>query len=85
MNNRKRGNTGWADKPDNRRRIRFVLYGACLLLVAVDFLVHRHISMPAEKVPAFYAIYGFAALVTVVMAAKGLRRLVKRDEEYYER
>jgi hypothetical protein len=47
--------------------------------------VHRHISTPIERVPAFYALYGFAALVGVVMAAKGLRLLIKRDEEYYDR
>ena len=78
-------NQGWADKPANRRLIRRVLYIACALLVVVDFVVHRHIYTPAEEIPAFYALYGFAALVGVVMAAKGLRLLVKRDEDYYER
>ncbi len=78
-------NSGWADRPDSRRLIRRVLYAACILLVVADFLVHRHISTDIERVPAFYALYGFAALVGVVMAAKGLRMLVKRDEGYYER
>jgi hypothetical protein len=78
-------NSGWADRPGNRRLIRRVLYVACLLLVVADFVVHRHISTDIERVPAFYALYGFAALVGVVMAAKALRLLVKRDEEYYER
>jgi hypothetical protein len=78
-------NPGWVDKPENRRRIRQLLYGVCTGLVLVDFVVHRHISTAAEQVPAFYAIYGFGALVGVVLAAKGLRRLVKRDEEYYDR
>lgn len=78
-------NTGWADKPENKQRIRWVLYGVCVGLVLIDFVVHRHIYTPVERVPAFYAIYGFLALVGVVMAAKGLRRLVKRDEGYYEK
>ena len=78
-------NSGWADRPESRRLIRRVLYAACILLVIADFLVHRHISTDIERVPAFYALYGFAALVGVVMAAKGLRMLVKRDEGYYER
>lgn len=76
---------GWADKPRNRALVRRVLYVACALLVIADFLVHRHISWTAERIPAFYVLYGFAALVAVVMAAKGLRVLVKRDEDYYER
>jgi hypothetical protein len=76
---------GWADKPINRRRIRLFLYAACALLAVVDLAIDRHIGMPAERVPAFYALYGFAALVGVVLAAKGLRRLVRRDEDYYDR
>lgn len=77
--------SGWADRPDNKKLVRRVLYVACALLVIADFLVHRHISTDVERVPAFYALYGFIALVGVVMAAKGLRRLVKRDEDYYDR
>lgn len=76
---------GWADKPANQRLIRRILFGACVLLVIADFVVHRHISTDIERVPAFYALYGFVALVGVVMAAKGLRRLVMRDEDYYDR
>jgi hypothetical protein len=78
-------NRGWADKPRNRQLIRRTIYVACALLVVADFIVHRHISTAIERVPAFYALYGFAALVGVVLASKGLRLLVKRDEEYYDR
>lgn len=84
MAENRNGKTGWADKPENKRRVRIVLYVACVLLVVADFLVHRHVEMPAEKLPAFYALYGFVALVAVVLSAKGLRRLVKRDEAYYD-
>jgi hypothetical protein len=76
---------GWADKPENRKLIRRILYAACIVLVILDFVVHRHISVAIERVPAFYALYGFVALVGVVLAAKGLRLLVKRDERYYDR
>jgi hypothetical protein len=76
---------GWADRPENRRAIRLVLYAACTLLFAADVLFHRHIVHPAEAVPGFYAVYGFVALVGVVLGAKLLRRFVKRDEKYYER
>jgi hypothetical protein len=78
-------NPGWADKAENKRRIRWVLYGVCVGLVIADLIVHRHISTPAERLPAFYALYGFVALVGVVIAAKGLRLLIKRDEGYYDR
>ncbi len=76
---------GWVDKPANQRLVRRFIYIACALLFIADFVVHRHISTPAERIPAFYALYGFVALVGVVMAAKGLRRLIMRDEGYYDR
>jgi hypothetical protein len=47
------GDTGWADKPANRQRVRWLLYGVCAGLVVVDFIVHRHISTAVEEVPAF--------------------------------
>ena len=78
-------NPGWADRPETRRLIRRVLYVVCVVLVIADFFAHRHISTGIERVPAFYALYGFVALVGVVLAAKGLRLLVRRDEEYYDR
>ena len=76
---------GWADRPEIKRLILRVLYAACVVLVIADFVVHRHIYTDIERVPAFYALYGFVALVGVVMAAKGLRLLIKRDEGYYDR
>jgi hypothetical protein len=85
MNTSDQQTTGWADRPRNRQRIRNVLYVICGLLVVADFLVHRHTVMPLEKLPAFYTVYGFAALVTVVLLARLLRRLVGRSEDYYEK
>jgi len=76
---------GWADRPEIRQRIRNVLYVVCTLLVVADFVVNRHTDMPLEKIPAFYAIYGFIALVGVVLLAKGLRLLVGRSEDYYDK
>ena len=75
--------TGWADRPEVRQRIRYVLYALCALLALADFVVHRHVVNAIERIPAFYALYGFVALVAVVLLAKGLRRLVKRPEDYY--
>jgi len=75
---------GWAERPENRRRIRRLLYGVCAVLVALEGLIHRHATHPLEQTPAFYAFYGFAALIFAVFAARALRRIVRRDEDYYD-
>ena len=84
MQNGNNENPGWADNPVIRQRIRNVLYVVCGLLVVADFILHRHVYMPLEKIPVFYALYGFAALVGVVVLAKLLRKVVGRKEDYYE-
>lgn len=75
---------GWAEQPENRRRIRWLLYAICGALLALEGVIYRHATHSLEQTPAFYAFYGFAALIFAVLAAKGLRRLVRRSEDYYD-
>ena len=63
-------------------RVFFVLSA---LLFLADFFVDRKIHQPAEKIPGFYAIYGFIGCVVLVLVAKQMRKVVMRDEDYYER
>ena len=73
------------DDPKNVQRLLYVFYTICALLLVTDFVVHRHISMELEKIPAFYAIYGFSAYVLLVVVSVGLRKLVMRKEDYYDK
>lgn len=73
---------------DNPRNVRLVVRGltwTCVLLVALELLVHRHLSHDWEALFGFYALYGFVACVLLVLLAAEMRKLVMRDEDYYER
>ena len=72
------------DKPENVKRVLKVFYAICILLVLADFVLHRHIGFDWEKIPAFYAIYGFIACVVLVIIAKEMRKVVMRKEDYYD-
>ncbi len=72
------------DNPRNVKLLIYALYVVCAVLVALDFVVHRHSEVSWEAWPAFYAIYGFVACVGLVLAAKELRKIVWRREEYYD-
>lgn len=72
------------DKPKNVSRLLAVFYSLCGLLLVLDFFVHRHVAHPWEKLPGFYAIYGFVACVLLVLIAREMRKLVMRPEEYYD-
>jgi membrane protein YdbS with pleckstrin-like domain len=72
------------DNPRNVKRLLGVLYLLCVLLLAVDFIYHRHAEHPWEALWGFYGLYGFVACVSLVLIAKQLRRLLKRPEHYYD-
>ncbi len=73
------------DNPKNVTRVIRGLLLLCLVLVVLDAVIHRHTAHPWEKVFAFYPMYGFVACVTLVLLAKGLRKLVMRSDDYYGR
>ncbi len=72
------------DKSENVTWMMRGFYAICILLVIADFIIHRHIVLDWEKIPAFYAIYGFVACVILVIIAKGIRKMVIRKEDYYD-
>jgi len=87
------------DNPANVKRLLYVFYGILVLLIVLDLLLGGHAEgghavgghavgdehgFPCENMPAFFAVYGFVSYVTLIFVAKGLRLLIKRDEDYYE-
>ena len=74
----------WLDDFDNVRKIYFGLWIVCGLLVGADLLYEKHPHFPIEAWFGFYGFYGFVSCVSLVLAAKVLRRIVMRPEDYYE-
>ena len=72
---------------DNPRNVSILIRSLCIicfLLVVLDFILHRHVMHEWEHLTGFYAIFGFAAYVGIVIGAKQLRKLVMRKEDYYD-
>lgn len=74
----------WLDEPRNVTRIVYGLVALCVLSVLADFFYTKHPHFSVERWPGFYALYGFTGSVALVLSAKGLRRFLRRDEDYYE-
>lgn len=77
-------NKHFFDRPRNVKRMLRVFYAVCAGLLAADFLFHRHVTHAFESVPGFYALFGLAACVVLVLAAKEMRKVLMRGEDYYE-
>jgi hypothetical protein len=72
------------DDPKNVQRFLYAFYACLVILVVLDFVIHRHIYHPWERIPAFHALYGFGACWILVVIAKQMRRVLMRDEDYYD-
>ena len=72
------------DNPDNIKLVLRVFYGLCILLFALDFVIHRHVYHPWENLWGFYPIYGFVGCVVLVLIAKWMRTFLMRPEDYYD-
>lgn len=73
------------DKPENVKRLLIIFFSILVVLLGVEFFIHKHAIFPWEEWPEFYAVFGFVACVVLVLVAKYiLRPLVKRSEDYYE-
>jgi len=72
------------DNPDNVKRVLYFLYGCCVLLFALDFVIHRHVLHSWENLWGFYPVYGFVGCVILVLVAKWMRTFLMRSEDYYD-
>ncbi len=77
--------TYWLDNPRNVAKVFWGLVVVCALLFAADAFYDKHVELEAESWFGFYGIFGFVACVALVLAAKELRKILMRGEDYYDR
>ncbi|MBI1365733.1 MAG: hypothetical protein GC153_07210 [Alphaproteobacteria bacterium] len=94
MHAQKSDDKGWADSPGFRRLVVAVLVIGALVSAALGFLPAFHKEelhfptegspFPTEEIPVFFAVFGFLAFSFIVLAGQHLRKLVMREERYYD-
>lgn len=75
----------WLDDMRNVARIYYGLWAVCAALVLADFFYEKHTYFAWENWTGFHGWYGFVACVALVLAAKQMRKLLRRSEDYYDR
>ena len=83
-NDKRQEKERWLDRRGNVDKIVRTIYAVCALLFLSDLAYHKHPHFAVESWFGFYGIYGFVSCVLLVLAAKELRRIIKRDEDYYD-
>ena len=82
------GETGerkrWLDYPENVRKVYFSVWIACAVLLGLELLIDKHVETEVERWFGFHGFFGLVACVGLVLAAKLLRRVTSRPENYYD-
>lgn len=74
----------WLDEKRNVDKIYKALLVICAGLVIADLFYDKHAKYIVEDWFGFYGFYGFVGCVFLVLAAKQLRKLLMRSEDYYD-
>jgi len=74
----------WLDRAENVRKVYYGVWVACALLLVAELFIDKHTETAAEHWFGFHGFYGLVACVALVLAAKLLRRVLKRPENYYD-
>ena len=61
------------------------LFVACAGVLLADLFYDKHGDFGWEKLFGFQAAFGFVSFFLLVLAGKYLRKLLMRDEDYYDR
>ena len=75
----------WLDRSANVTKVFWAVVAVCGVLALLDFFYHKHAELGFDGSFGFHGWYGFVCCVFLVLAAKELRKLLKRDEDYYDR
>lgn len=71
---------------DDRAKVDRFFWGLVIggvVLTLLDLIYHKHVYFDVEHYFGFYSAYGFFMCAALVIAAKMMRLVLKRDETYY--
>lgn len=73
----------WLDDPRNVTKLVYGLLALCAASVLADLFYEKHVHYGVEKIIGAYGLYGFLGCAVLVLGARELRKILKRDENYY--
>ncbi len=79
------GKRYWLDDMRNVHKLFWWLVGLCVLLFLADAFYDKHVVFGFEKWFGFFGLFGFTVSFALVLTARELRKILMRDEDYYDR
>tara|TARA_B100000315_G_scaffold258403_1_gene310355 strand:+ start:4433 stop:4750 length:318 start_codon:yes stop_codon:yes gene_type:complete len=84
-NNAEQEKSYWIDDMRNVHKIFWALVVVCALLLLSDLFVSRYTDFIFQEWFGFFGLFGFILSFLLVLTSKLLRKIVMRDEDYYDR
>ena len=75
---------GFFEKPATIRALWILLYAVCGLTLVPELFIDRHVYFGIDHFFSFFAVLGFIACALLILFAKGLGFMLKKDEDYYD-
>ena len=75
---------GFFEKPATIRTLWILLFAVCGLTLVPELFIERHAYFGIDHFFSFYAILGFIACALLIILAKGLSYILKKNEGYYD-
>lgn len=79
------GKRFWLDDMRNVYKVFWALVVVCGALFLADAVYEKHVSLSFESWFGFYGLFGFLVSFALVLIARELRKILMRDEDYYDR
>ncbi len=73
----------WFDRPESRKLLWRLLYGACGLTVLLELFLEIHPHFGFDGFIGFSALLGFASCAVLILFAKLVGVFLKRKVTYY--
>lgn len=73
----------WLDEPQNVKKVWRIFLAILALTVIAEIGVHLHPHFEIEGIFGFHAVYGFITCALMIIVAKLLGLILKRQDTYY--
>ena len=75
----------WLDDMRNVHKLFWALVMVCAFLFISDAFYEKHMIYEFENWFGFFGLFGFLVSFALVLAARELRKILMRDEDFYDR
>ncbi len=75
---------GFFERPTTIKALWIMLYAVCALTIVPELFIERHAYFGIDHFFSFFAILGFVACALLILLAKGLGYILKKNEGYYD-